>query len=470
MKIIGVAEVEACGGRLVLGPGDLLTPLARDRANELGVVIATGEMPAPTAAAGPRPAAPNGGAGKAPQTPSRPGNGTAPAPPAPRSAGGSIAGPSSPTGPADPPVGALYRRGAPVVSESLRPEVVAGLASPIGRSPDTAGGGEAHATEEPGGRRAGGGGAAQKYRATVVGAGHVGATTALRLAEADVFDEVVMMDVVPGLAAGLALDLWHSSALSGFATRLRGTSDLADTAGSDYVVVTAGRARQPGMSRTDLTAMNAAIVGEVADGIRRYSPDAVVVVVTNPLDEMTYLTWRTTGFPARRVLGMAGVLDATRFCALAALAAGVRPDEVEALALGSHGDEMVVPLSTARIAGAPIATRLDAATLEGLVTRTRGSGAEVVALLEKGSAYYAPGAAAARMVLDMARDSGAVLPCCVLAEGAYGIDDVYLGLPARLGRGGVTGIVEVPLTPAELFELRAAADSIAERVGALTPA
>lgn len=408
-RIIGVAEVDACGGRLLLGPGDLLTPLARDRANELGVVIATGEFTA---------------------TPT---------------AGGASAGPSSPSGPADPPVGALYRRGAPVVPEELRPEVVAGLAVP---------------SALPG----------RHGRVTVVGAGHVGATAALRLAEADVFDEVVLLDVVPGLAAGLALDLWHSSALSGFATRLRGTAEMAETAGSDYVVVTAGKARQPGMSRTDLTAANAAIVGGVAEGVRRHSPGAVVVVVTNPLDEMTHLVWRTTGFPARRILGMAGVLDATRFCALAALAAGVRPDSVEALALGSHGDEMVVPLSAARIEGSPIKGRLDAATLDGLVARTRASGAEVVALLEKGSAYYAPGAAAARMVLAMAGDTGEVLPCCVLAGGAYGLTDVYLGLPARLGRGGVTEIVEVPLTPAELAELRTAADRIAERVGALAGA
>ncbi|HEY0399538.1 MAG TPA: malate dehydrogenase (NAD), partial [Acidimicrobiia bacterium] len=347
-RIIGVAEVDACGGRLVLRPGDLLTPLARDRANELAVTIATGEYP-----------------GAAPTRPT----------------GGRPAGPPSPTGPADPPVGALYRRGAPVVPDSLRPEVVAGLAPPPASAVPAAASGSA-STGPSGGRRG---------RATVVGAGHVGATTALRLAEADVFDEVVMVDVVPGLAAGLALDLWHSSALAGFATRLRGTSDMAETAGSDYVVVTAGKARQPGMSRTDLTAANAAIIGGVAEEIRRHSPDAVVVVVTNPLDEMTHLVWRTTGFPARRVLGMAGVLDATRFCALAALAAGVRPDAVEALALGSHGDEMVVPLSAARIGGEPIAARLDAATLDGLVTRTRGSGAEVVALLQKGSAYYAPG-------------------------------------------------------------------------------
>jgi len=347
------------------------------------------------------------------------------------------------------------------VPEALRPEVVAGLASAVPGAGPTA-------AARPSGN--GGGQGGRRGRACVVGAGHVGATTALHLAAADVFDEVVMLDVVPGLAAGLALDLWHSSALAGFATRLRGTSEAAEAAGSDYVVVTAGRARQPGMSRTDLTEANAAIVSGVCEGIRRYSPDAVVVVVTNPLDEMTHLAWRTTGFPARRVLGMAGVLDATRFCALAALAAGVRPDAVEALALGSHGDEMVVPLSTARIDGEPITGRLDAATLEGLVTRTRGSGAEVVALLEKGSAYYAPGAAAARMVLAMAGDTGEVLPCCVLAQGAYGLGDVYLGLPARLGPGGVSEVVEVPLTAAELAELRTAADRIAERVGALAPA
>ena len=438
-RIIGVGDVERCGGRLVLQPGDLLTPLARDRANELGVVIATGEIAEtvlPGAAVSVRP------------TPVRP-------------TGGRPTGPSSPTGPADPPVGALYRRGAPVVPEALRPEVVAGLASPLHRA--AAAPGHDHGNGNGPGRR-------RPARATVVGAGHVGATTALHLAEADVFDEVVLLDVVPGLAAGLALDLWHSSALSGFATRLRGTADIAETAGSDYVVVTAGRARQPGMSRTDLTEANAAIVGGVCEGIRRHSPDAVVVVVTNPLDEMTHLAWRTTGFPARRVIGMAGVLDATRFCALAALAAGVRPDAVEALALGSHGDEMVVPLSTARIDGRPITEVLDGATLAGLVTRTQKSGAEVVALLEKGSAYYAPGMAAARMVLAMAADTGEVLPCCVMAEGAYGISDVYLGLPARLGRGGVAGIVEVPLTPAELAELRTAADRIAERVGALQPA
>jgi malate dehydrogenase len=313
------------------------------------------------------------------------------------------------------------------------------------------------------GHRPGGGG----RRATVVGAGHVGATTAMRLAEADVFSEVVLVDVVPGLAAGLALDLWHSSGPRRFATRLRGGTEVSEGAASDFVVVTAGRARQPGMSRTDLTEANAAIVTSVCQEIRRHTPDAVLVVVTNPLDEMTYLAQRVTGFPPSRVLGMAGVLDAARFCALAALATGARPDAISALALGSHGDEMVIPLSQARLSDEPIGRHFDRATLEALVARTRDSGAEVVRLLEKGSAYYAPAAAVAEMVLAMARDTKQVLPCCVLADGSYGLRDVYLGLPARLGRSGVEAIVDVGLTPAEVAELHTAAARIAERVGEL---
>jgi malate dehydrogenase len=410
VSVVGVDDVEASDGRLCLRPGDVLTPLARDRAADLGVVIEE------------RPSAP-GAAGTA-RSPARP--------------------ESAPSG--SPPSGALYRRGAPVVTERVRVEHVLG--------PDAA---------RP--RRE-----SRTGRATVVGAGHVGATTALRLAEADVFDEVVLVDVVPGLAAGLALDLWHSSGLRRFATRLWGTTDLAEAADSDFVVVTAGRPRQPGMSRTDLTAVNAAIVGDVSENIRRHSPDAIVIVVTNPLDEMTHLAWQTTGFPAPRVMGMAGVLDAARFCALAALAAGERPDAVRAVALGSHGDEMVVPLSQARIGAEAITRRLDAPTLAALVDRTRQSGAEVVKLLGKGSAYFAPAAAVAAMVLAMANDTGEVLPACVRADGAYGLDGVYVGLPARLGAAGVIEVVELPLVPAELEELRLAARRIGERVGELTSA
>ena len=407
MSVIGVGDVEASGGRLCLRPGDVLTPLARDRAADLGVVIEVVSSAAGGATARP---------------PAR----GAPAPGEP------------------PPSGALYRRGAPVVTEQVRIEHVLG----------------ADATRPPAERR--------NRRATVVGAGHVGATTALRLAEADVFDEVVLVDVVPGLAAGLALDLWHSSGLRGFATRLRGTTDMAEAGYSDFVVVTAGRPRQPGMSRTDLTAVNAAIVGEVAENIRHHSPDAIVIVVTNPLDEMTHLAWQTTGFPAPRVMGMAGVLDAARFCALAGGAAGERPDAVRAVALGSHGDEMVIPLSQARIGSEAITRRLDAHTLAALVDRTRQSGAEVVKLLGKGSAYFAPAAAVAGMVLAMANDTREVLPVCVRADGAYGLDGVYVGLPARLGAAGVLEVVELPLTPPELEELRRATRRIGERVSELT--
>lgn len=410
MSVVGVADVEASGGRLCLRPGDVLTPLARDRAADLGVVIEV-QSSAPGAAA------------------------------AARAPGGPEFASTDP-----PPSGALYRRGAPVVTERVRLENV------LGR--DTT----------PGWRRSGTG------RATVVGAGHVGATTALRLAEADVFPEVVLVDVVPGLADGLALDLWHSSGLRRFATRLRGTTDLAEAGDSDFVVVTAGRPRQPGMSRTDLTAVNSAIVGDVSENIRRCSPDAIVVVVTNPLDEMTHIAWRTTGFPAPRVMGMAGVLDAARFCALAAVAAGERPDAVQAVALGSHGDEMVIPLSQARIGSEAITRRLDAPTLAALVDRTRQSGAEVVKFLGKGSAYFAPAAAVAAMVLAMANDTGEVLSACVRADGAYGLDGVYVGLPVRLGATGVLEVVELPLVPGELEELRRAARRIEERVGELTPA
>lgn len=409
MSVVGVDDVESSPGRLCLRPGDVLTPLARDRAADLGVVIEV---------------LPSAGGVPAARSPARPG-------PAPTDS---------------PPSGALYRRGAPVVTPRVRVEDVLG--------PDAA-----HSPRE-----------SQTGRATVVGAGHVGATTALRLAEADVFDEVVLVDVVPGLAAGLALDLWHSSGLRRFATRLRGTTDLAEAADSDFVVVTAGRAREPGMSRTDLTAVNAAIVGDVSENIRLHSPHAIVIVVTNPLDEMTHLAWQTTGFPAPRVMGMAGVLDAARFCALAALAAGERPDAVRAVALGSHGDEMVIPLSQAEIGAEPITRRLDAPTLAALVDRTRQSGAEVVKLLGKGSAYFAPAAAVVAMVLAMAKNTGEVLPACVRADGAYGLDGVYVGLPARLGAAGVVEVVELPLVQAELEELRRAARRIGERVGELTSA
>ncbi|WP_420124192.1 malate dehydrogenase, partial [Nakamurella sp.] len=303
-------------------------------------------------------------------------------------------------------------------------------------------------------------------RVVVVGAGHVGMIAALRLADADRFSEVVLVDVDEGRAAGIALDLTHTAALSGFATRVRGVGTVRAAGPADYVIVTAGRARQPGMSRADLISTNAAIVGEVARAVADTSPDAVMVIVTNPLDEMTQHAWQVSGFPSSRVVGMAGVLDTARFQALAALRGSGRADRIRAWALGSHGEEMVIPLSQASADGRP----LDPRELAETVDRARGSGAEVVGLLRTGSAFLAPGMSAARMVLAMAGDTGEVMPAAVLADGTYGIRDVYVGLPARLGRHGVTGIVELPLEPAELAALRAAADRIRERVAGLARA
>jgi malate dehydrogenase len=301
----------------------------------------------------------------------------------------------------------------------------------------------------------------------VVGAGHVGMITAARLAEADVFGEIVLVDVVEGLAAGIALDLTHTAGLSGFRTRVTGAVTVEDAGPADYVVITAGRARQPGMSRGDLVSVNAAIVGDIAARVAAVAPAAVLVVVTNPLDEMTQHAWRASGLPSDRVIGMAGVLDTARFRALAAQAAGLRPGQVEAVALGSHGDEMVIPLSQASAVGRPLTEVLGQTAVAALVDRARGSGAEVVGLLRQGSAFLAPGASAARMVLAMAAGRGPVLPAAVLADGSYGIEGVYVGLPARLGRGGVLEIVELPLTPGELAELRRAAGRISARLAAL---
>ncbi|HEX3607664.1 MAG TPA: malate dehydrogenase, partial [Candidatus Dormibacteraeota bacterium] len=405
---------------------DLVTPLARDRARERGVqIVIAGEGAPPAPPQQSRP----------PLTAARqPGNGSTPSSAPPPAA---VAGP-----PGTLPVsGALYRRGAPAER----------LGWPV---PQRSGNGHGHAN---------GNGRGGRSRVTVVGAGHVGAQVAARLADADRFGEVVIVDVADGLADGIALDLWHSSALRGFDTRVTGSTDLAAGAGSDVVVITAGRARQPGMTRTDLTAMNAAIVGEISQGVARHSPDAIVVVVTNPLDEMTELAWRTTGFAPQRVMGMAGVLDTARFCALAALAGVGRPDQVSAVALGSHGEEMVIPLSQATAGGRPLTSVLDGPTLEALVNRARDSGAEVVRHLRTGSAFFAPAASVARMVLAMAADTREVLPACVRADGTYGIRDVYLGLPARIGRAGVVEIVELPLAAAELEMLRAAAARIDER-------
>ena len=258
--------------------------------------------------------------------------------------------------------------------------------------------------------------------------------------------------------------MWHSAALRAFTSRLAGSTDLNAVAGADFVVVTAGRPRQPGMSRTDLTGVNAAIISGVADAIRTHAPRAIVVVVTNPLEEMTHLLTARTGFPPQRVIGMAGMLDTARFCALVGLTGVARPQDVRAFALGSHGAEMVIPLSQATAGDRPLESLLDRDTLSAIVERTRDSGAEIVKLLQKGSAYFSPADSAAAMVLTMAADRKDLMAACVQSGGAYGTADTRVGLPVRLGRNGVEEIEELKLRTEELAALRAAAVSIAGRI------
>jgi malate dehydrogenase len=295
---------------------------------------------------------------------------------------------------------------------------------------------------------------------TVVGAGKYGSTTVQRIAAAGYADEVVMTDIIEGLPQGLALDMNQSRPIERYETKVIGTNDYGPTAGSDIVVVTAGKPRKPGMSRMDLLQDNAQIVGAVAREIAASSPDAVVIVVSNPLDEMTALFQKVSGFPYERVMGQAGMLDTARLQDKVAERLGVSPLSVQAMTLGSHGDTMVPVPSKVTVEGKPLMELLSAEDIEQLVEETRNGGAEIVALLKTGSAYYAPSSAAARMVEAIAKDEATVMPVCAWATGEYGISGVYLGVPARLGRGGVQEIVELDLSDAELEDLRRAAEAV----------
>jgi len=297
-------------------------------------------------------------------------------------------------------------------------------------------------------------------KVTVVGAGFYGSTTAQRLAEYDIFETVVLTDIIEGKPQGIALDLGQSRSIEGFETRVVGTNGYAETADSDIVVITAGLPRKPGMSRMDLIETNAKIVRQVTENVAETSPDAVLIVVSNPLDEMTALAANVSGFPRPRVLGQAGMLDTARFTTFVADEAGVPVASVRTLTLGSHGDTMVPVPSQCTVAGKPLADVLPAERIEALVERTRNGGAEVVALLKTGSAYYAPSAAAARMVRAVAQDSGEMMPVCAWVQGEYGVSDVYLGVPAQIGRGGVRRIVELDLADSELAALREAAEAV----------
>jgi malate dehydrogenase len=298
-----------------------------------------------------------------------------------------------------------------------------------------------------------------KMRITVVGSGFVGQTTAMRLVQGAV-GEVVLTDIVEGLPQGIALDINESSAVERFEPAIIGTNDYRETEGSDVVVVTAGFPRQPGMSRMDLLGKNAEIMRSVIEQIAPSSPEAIVIVVTNPLDEMTFLAAEVSGFSKERVMGMAGVLDSARLRYFIAEELEVSPLVVEAMTLGSHGESMVALPRHATVDGKPLPELVDEATLARLFQRTRDGGAEIVALLKKGSAYYAPSASATQMVRAIANDTHEILPVCAWTTGQYGIADVYVGVPARLGRKGVEDIVELDLNEDELEALREAAEGI----------
>lgn len=305
-----------------------------------------------------------------------------------------------------------------------------------------------------------------RQKITIVGAGNVGATVA-HWAAAKELGDLVLVDVIEGLPQGKALDLWEAGPLEGFDCRVVGASAYAEAANSDVVVVTAGVARKPGMSREDLLATNKAIVEGVVDGIVKTSPGAFLIMVTNPLDTMTYLALKRSGFPRHRVVGQAGVLDSTRFRTFVAAELGVSVEETQALVLGGHGDEMVPLPRYSTVAGVPITELLPKEKIDRIVERTRKAGGEIVALLKTGSAYYSPGAAVVQMVEAVLRDKKRIVPCSVFLEGEYGLRDICFGVPAKLGAQGMEGVMEVTLTAEEKALVQRSAEAVRRSIAEL---
>jgi len=305
-----------------------------------------------------------------------------------------------------------------------------------------------------------------RNKVTVVGAGNVGATAAQRIAEAGLAD-VVLVDIVEGLPQGKGLDLAEAAPVVGHDARITATNDYADTAGSDIVVVTSGLARQPGMSRDDLLMKNAGIVKSVVAQAVAHSPNAILIIVTNPLDAMCHVAMAASGFPRERVIGMAGVLDTARFRAFLAEALDVSVEDIQAMVLGGHGDTMVPLISYTTVAGIPVTHFLSKPTLDKIVERTRNGGAEIVAFLKTGSAYYAPSAAVVQMVEAIVRDKKRILPCAAWLQGEYGLSGMYCGVPCKLGRTGLEKIVDVKLSPDEQAALKKSAEAVKETMAAV---
>jgi malate dehydrogenase len=302
---------------------------------------------------------------------------------------------------------------------------------------------------------------------TVVGAGNVGATAAQRVAEKQLARSVVMVDVIEGVPQGKSLDQWESAPIEGFDTRVIGSNGYDEAAGSELFIVTAGIARKPGMSRDDLVKTNAGIVEAVSREIKRVAPQSIVIVVSNPLDVMCYVAMRGTGFPRERVLGMAGVLDTARYRSFLAEALDVSVEDIQAMVLGGHGDTMVPLISCTTVSGIPVTQLIDQAKLDAIVTRTRNGGAEIVALLKTGSAYYAPSAAAVQMAESIALDKKRILPCAAWLQGEYGLHDVFCGVPCKLGRKGLEQIVTVTLSDQEKTDLHKSAAAVMDTMKAL---
>ena len=302
---------------------------------------------------------------------------------------------------------------------------------------------------------------------TVVGAGNVGATTAQRVAEKELARTVVMVDIAEGIPQGKGLDQWQSAPIEGFDSRIIGTNSYAETANSDLVIITAGIARKPGMSRDDLLNTNAGIVKSVSEEIKRTSPSAILIVVSNPLDVMCYVAKQVTGFPRERVLGMAGVLDTARYRAFLAEALDVSVRDIQAMVLGGHGDTMVPLISYTSVSGIPITQLIEKSKLDAIVARTRSGGAEIVKHLKTGSAYYAPSAGAVQMAEAIVNDQRRILPCAAWLAGEYGMKDLFLGVPCKLGRNGLERVIEVQLTADERSALEKSAEAVREPMRAV---
>jgi malate dehydrogenase len=302
---------------------------------------------------------------------------------------------------------------------------------------------------------------------TVVGAGNVGATTAQRVAEKELARAVVMVDIAEGIPQGKGLDQWQSAPVEGFDSRVIGTNSYAETEGSDVVIITAGIARKPGMSRDDLLNTNAGIVKQVSEQVAKTSPNAIVIVVSNPLDVMCYVAKAVTGFPRERVLGMAGVLDTARYRAFLAEAMDVSVRDIQAMVLGGHGDTMVPLISYTSVSGIPVTQLLAQDKLTAIVDRTRSGGAEIVKYLKTGSAYYAPSSGAVQMAEAIVKDQKRILPCAAWLDGEYGMKGLYLGVPCKLGARGLEKIIEVQLTDAERAALEQSANAVREPMAAV---